>query len=247
MPIIETKRGEIYYKDYRKEVTDSPLLLIHGAGGIYLDWPIQLRKEAIVLDLKGHGRSPRPSRQRIEDYAADIGAFIEAAQLDNLSIAGHSMGGAIALSLALDYPKFVKKLILVGTAAKFPVNPALIEGLSKNPEETASLIIKWEWSKNTPESIKTQSLKRLLETPADVIQGDYIACNAFDVSERLPEIAIPTLVMLGTGDRMIPPEESRFLAEHIPDAVLVEIEDGSHMFHLENAETVSSKIKAFLA
>ena len=157
------------------------------------------------------------------------------------------MGGAIALSLALDYPQQLKKLVLVGTAAKFNVNPALIEGLSKSPEETAKLIVKWEWSKATPESIREQSLKRLLETPAEVIQGDYIACNAFDVTERLGEIALPTLVLIGTEDRMIPPEESRFLAEAIPKAELSLFEAGSHMFHLEQAEAVTARIRQFLA
>jgi pimeloyl-ACP methyl ester carboxylesterase len=247
MPIIGTKRGEIYYKDYRKEKTDSPLLLIHGAGGIYLDWSIQLRKMAIALDLKGHGRSPRPARTLIADYAADVAAFIEAMGLENIIIAGHSMGGAIALSLALDYPKIVKALILVGTAASFHVNPVLIEGLSGNPEETAKLIVNWEWSKASPESIKEQSLKRLLETPADVIQGDYIACNAFDVTQRLGEIKLPTLVLTGTEDRMIPPEESEFLAKSIPKAELAIFEGGGHMFHLEQAGMVTERIRMWLA
>jgi pimeloyl-ACP methyl ester carboxylesterase len=123
----------------------------------------------------------------------------------------------------------------------------LIEGLSKAPEETAKLIVKWEWSKATPETIKEQSLKRLLETPAEVIQGDYIACNAFDVTKRLGEIALPTLVLVGTEDRMIPPEESRFLAEAIPKAELSLFEAGSHMFHLEQAEAVTARIRQFLA
>jgi pimeloyl-ACP methyl ester carboxylesterase len=247
MPLIETKRGDIYYKDYRKEKTDSPLLLIHGAGGIYLDWPIQLRKTAIVVDLKGHGRSPRPARTRIEDYAADAAALIEALELENLIVAGHSMGGAIALSLVLDYPTVLKALILVGTAASFHVNPALIEGLDSHPEETAKLIVKWEWSKITPDTIKEQSLKRLLETPADVIQGDYIACNAFDVRERLAEIDVPTLVLMGAEDRMIPPEESKLLAEGILKAKSEIVEAGSHMFHLEQGDFVTEKIRAWIA
>lgn len=246
MPFIETRRGELYYKDYRQEKVADPLLLIHGAGGIYLDWPIQLRKQAIVFDLKGHGRSPAPARRTIEEYAADVTALIEALELKNLIVAGHSMGGAIALSLALDYPERLKALILVGTAAKFHVNPALIEGLGKNPQETAELIVKWEWSKNTPDSIRQQSIKRLLETPAEITQGDYIACNAFDVRERLGEIRLPTLVLFGAEDRMIPPEDSKFLAEHIPNAELSLIEGGSHMFHLEQGELVTERIKAWL-
>jgi pimeloyl-ACP methyl ester carboxylesterase len=246
MPLVETKRGEIYYKDYRQEKDTSPLLLIHGAGGIYLDWPVQLRKTAMVLDLKGHGRSPRPARNRIEDYAADVAALIETLGLENFVVAGHSMGGAIVLSLALDYPKFFQALVLVGSSASFNVNPELIEGLGTNPKETAKLIVKWEWTKAIPETIREQSLKRLLETPADVIQGDYIACNAFDVRERLAEIKMPTLVLLGTEDRMIPPEETRRLAEGIPKAKLETIEAGSHMFHIEQGDLVAEKIRAWI-
>ena len=159
MPIIRTKRGEIHYKDYRKEKNESPLLLIHGAGGIYLDWPIQLRRdaEAIAFDLAGHGKSSAPSHRSIEEYAADTAAFIESIQLEKVIVAGHSMGGAIAQILALDYPHLLKGLILVGTAPFFHVNPAIITGLVENPEETAKLIVKWQWAKRVPESIKEQA------------------------------------------------------------------------------------------
>lgn len=245
MPMVATERGNIHYKDYRK--TDSlraPLLLIHGAGGDYLDWSIKLRlgAEAIAIDLMGHGKSDPSGRTTIADYAQDVIAFMDALNLPQAIIAGHSMGGAIAQMMALTYPERVRALVLLGTSAYFTVNPQILAGLLSNPEETARLIVKWEWAKDVSEALKEQGVKKLLQVPAQVTHGDYVACQQFDVRERLHEITSPTLILAGDSDKMAPLNLSETLHQGIVGSELVVIKGGGHMFHLEQPEAVNEQI-----
>jgi pimeloyl-ACP methyl ester carboxylesterase len=248
MPIEKTERGEIFYKDYRKEKNDTPLIMLHGAGGNYQDFPIEIRRDigAIALDLSGHGQSLVPARTSVNDYAADIVALLDALKIERAIIAGHSMGGAIAQIIALDYPQSVKGLILVGTGAKLKVNSAIINGIVAKPEETSRLIMKWAWANHISDEIKEQSALKLLETPIEVIRGDYLACNSFDVLERLGEITAPTLILAGTVDKMTPLDLSKTLADKIPDATLELVENGGHMLLLEQPEKTRGLIISWL-
>lgn len=248
MPIIKTERAELFYTDYRKDKNAAPLLLIHGAGGHHEDWPLVLRESAnvIAVDLAGHGKSPVPARTSVADYAVDMISLLDALEIEQAIIAGHSMGGAISLSLALDYPQRVKAMILVGTGAKLAVNPTIINGLLDKPEETARMVIKWAWAKHIPDKIKEESVQELLKTPVEIIRGDYLACDGFDVRERLGEITIPTLILAGTQDKMTPFDWSKTLVDNIPNAKLEMIENGGHMFPLEQPEKIRDVIISWI-
>jgi len=107
MPFIPTTRTPVFIADHREPgSTRAPTLLIHGAGDSRLIWPGSLRRlpeaDAIALDLPGHGKSPGPARDQVEDYAADVIALLDALRIDRAVLCGHSMGGAIAQQIALD-------------------------------------------------------------------------------------------------------------------------------------------------
>jgi pimeloyl-ACP methyl ester carboxylesterase len=87
----------------------------------------------------------------------------------------------------------------------------------------------------------------MAETPPEVIAGDYAACDAFDVRERLGQITAPTLVVGGTADQMTPLKYAEFLAEKIPGAKLARIEGAGHMVMLEQPELVAQHVEQFLA
>lgn len=249
MPLIETSRATLHYRDYRlPDVDRPPVLLIHGAGGNFRNWPVPMRRlaHAVALDLPGHGGSPLPGRTTIAEYAADCAACLEALGITRAIIAGHSMGGAIAQQLALAYPSLVQGLVLVGTGARLPVNEAIITGIAQHPEVTAANLMDWSWAQDTPHDIKQQGAQMLLDVPVAVLQGDYRACAGFDVVAQLAQIAVPTLVMGGTADKMTRFAWSQTLAERIPNATLVAIDGGGHMMLLEQPDHTTTLLLNWL-
>lgn len=239
MPLVETARATLFIKDYRKKgFTGTPIIIIHGAGGMYQDTPSQLRRDlqCIALDLAGHGRSPEPSRTTITDNTADIVALMDTLSIKRTILIGHSMGGAIAQQLALDFPDRVAGLVLLGTAAKLKVSSQIINGIINHTEATAQLIMNWMWADGVPEHYIEQGIERLLDLPAEVIQRDYIACNHFDVRDRLQEITVPVLVVAGSADKMVNPVWSEYLADNISNATYKVLADAGHMFPLEQPQ-----------
>ena len=249
MPMLETARGTFFYKDYRKEgLTHPPIVLIHGAGGVYLDYPIALRKtmQTIAFDLSGHGLSKGEGRRHIQDYTEDVVALLDALKIETAIISGHSMGGAIAQTIALDFADRVAGLMLFGTGAHLPVNQIIIDGLANDSEKTCEMLIKWQWHKSAPETYRQQGLERLLKTPAQITRNDYLACNEFDVRERLGEIAVPTLVLAADTDKMLPLSQAEFLVDNIPFAKLVVLENAGHMFTLEQPDKVVEVVQVWV-
>lgn len=245
MPHVQTARNTLYIADYRKPNTPHlPTLLIHGAGGTHLDWSVQLRRmpalNAIALDLAGHGMSNHSEgRSSVEAYAHDALALLEALAIPCANIAGHSMGGAIAQTIALLAPERVGKLLLFGTGALLKVNPTIISDIIEKTAETTELVVKWSWAKNTDERVLALSIEKLRACAPEVVQGDYRACDAFDLRDKVNKIQAKTLLVVGTADRMTPPRLSEFLAQQIPNSTLVLVEEGAHMVILEQAEKVA--------
>ncbi|GAB4525035.1 MAG: alpha/beta fold hydrolase [Anaerolineae bacterium] len=225
-----------------------PVVLVHGAGGTHLDWPGALRRlpNTLALDLPGHGKSRLPGRTSIEDYTADVALFLEALNMPKAVIIGHSMGGGIAQMLALTHPEKVAGLVLVATGAKLRVHPDIVERVLHDQAGVAALLKEWIWAPAVPQTVREISYERLMETPAQVVQGDYYACDHFDIRERLAEIQAPTLIIGGTEDRMTPHKFSVFMQENIPQAELFTVEGGGHMLALEQPEPVTEAIRQWL-
>lgn len=248
----ETVAGQrLFFARHKGPEEKAPtLLLVHGAGGSRLEWPAELRRmpnaAVYVLDLPGHGRSELPGRDRIEDYVSVVLAFIEKAGLRDVVVLGWSMGGAIAQMIGLQRPPAIVGLILMSTGARLRVMDALLEGIVDDFQETTELIVDNVWSDGVPPEMVEASRRRLQETDPAVVHGDYVACNRFDVMDRLGEIGLPVLVINGTDDRMTPLKYGRYLAEEIPDARLVVVEGAGHMVALEEPEAVASAVRRFL-
>ncbi|MGJ3239756.1 MAG: alpha/beta fold hydrolase [Anaerolineae bacterium] len=247
MTIISTTRGEVHYKDYRPdEFNGVPFVLVHGAGSQYRDYHPQLRRglPAIALDLPGHGKSPRHDEPiSIPNYAQDVIALLDAIALERVILVGHSMGGGIAQQIALDHPERLQGLVLIATGAKLAVNPTIIEGIVTQPQETAELVTQWSWGAIADEALIKQGVEQLLETAVEVIQADYIACDQFDVRERLLEISTPTLIIAGGADKMTRLAWNQALAEGIPNSQLHVFEQCGHMVHAEEPQGVLEAIR----
>jgi pimeloyl-ACP methyl ester carboxylesterase len=214
-------------------------VLVHGAGGSHRHWPLEALalpgRRAIVVDLPGHGGSPGPARRAIADYARDLLAFLDGMELARAVVVGHSMGGAIALTLALDSPGRVAGLGLVGTGARLRVTAGILQATAdpSSLSAAAEVMADWSFAPGASPALRSEFKEGLRSLPAAVVHGDFCACDAFDVRERLGEIRMPTAVVCGDADRSTPPRYSEFLQAHIAGARLTMIPEAGHMVALE--------------
>jgi len=250
MPYAETARGGIFYT-VSQGPSDSPaLVLVHGAGGTRLHWPSELRRlpgaTVYTLDLPGHGRSVGQGYDTIEGYAEVVAAFLHAVGIEQAVVAGHSMGGAIAMRLALDYAGCAAGLVLVATGARLRVAPTILERVRSDFEGSVEFITRFAWSPESPPTLTELGRQALLKTGPDVLSGDFAACDRFDVMEQLGEIKTPTLVIGGSADQLTPAKYAHFLAKHISNTRCVIIEGAGHMVMLERPAEAAKTVQEFL-
>ncbi len=226
--------------------------MIHGAGGSYLFWPPDIRHLSVggilAIDLPGHGESSGDCEDAIEAYAQTLLEFMDRLEIDQAVLGGHSMGGAIAQRMSLDYPERVKGLILVGAGAKLRVHSQLIEDCS-GPEtysRAVSQILEWSFSQHADQKLVRLAGERMEEGSPSVLFADFKACNGFDILDKVENIKQPTLIVCGEDDQMTPPKFSKYLAEKIHGSRLEIIPEASHMVMLEKPEAVAGFIDEFL-
>lgn len=226
------------------------LLCIHGAGCTHLSWPPALRSlpdlRVLALDLPGHGDSAGPGRATIKAYAHDVIRFVESLGLTRVVVAGHSMGGAIALALAVRSVPWLAGLVLVGTGARLPVAKPLLEGLQHDFAATAARLGRWFWGPTAAPMCSQISTDTLRRQGGEVVRNDFLACSAFDVRTHLPSMQTPTLVIGGEQDRMMPLAYSEFLAEQIPRAQLITLQNVGHMMQLEDPQRSVDSMRRFV-
>ncbi|PWH18068.1 MAG: hypothetical protein DDG59_06800 [Anaerolineae bacterium] len=246
--------GGIYYtlSQPKKSPSTTPLVLIHGAGGMSFSWPPQVRRlpnlTVLAPDLPNHGKSAAQAVQTLEEMAFTLLKWLDQLGIAQVALCGHSMGAAISLLLALHAPQRVCKLILIGTAARLAVNPTLLE-LAAQPDtlpKAVELLIQWSFAPSTSQRIKELTARRLLESHPAVLYQDLAACNRFDLSTELSQIQQPALVLTGELDRMTPVANAQWLASHLPNAQLEILPGGGHMVVLEQPDQITQKLLAFL-
>lgn len=251
MPIA----AEIYY--FAHEAEDQvkkrpPVILIHGAGGTHLSWPPQIRRMAderiYALDLPGHGKSEGVGRQSIDEYVADVIVFMQKLKLRAAVVVGISMGSAIAITLALKYPKKVLGLGLLGSGSKLRVASSILE-TAGNPntfESAVEMINESCFSANAPQNLLQLSKQQMLEMRPPALLGDFLACNEFDVTSQLDKIDAPTLIICGAEDKMTPLKYSELLRDRIANSHLHVVDNAGHMVMAEQPDAVAELLKQFI-
>ena len=234
------------------------VVFLHGAGANHTVWLAQMRDLrgrawTVIPDLPGHGRSDEIPGLTVDEYASALVPFLEgilasipAADRSGLVLAGHSMGGGIALKVALAAPSLLSGLVLVGSGAKLAVSPEILDGLVAQPSETRALLARWSFAKDADPDLILRTVRDLAGTPVERMLADFRACNVFDVRSELPRIATPALVVCGSEDWMTPPKHSEYLRDNLPRATLRIIERAGHGVMVEQAAAVSAAIDEFL-
>lgn len=250
----DVQRERFYYARHRpRDLSGNTpaVVCVHGAGGSHLNWPAEIRRlpgaAVYAPDLPGHGRSAGSGCQTIGEYVSVLVSFLDALNLPDAVFVGHSMGGAVALEMALSHPERVRGLVLVSSGARLRVAPAILQGIVEDFEGAVRLIGDFAYGPDAPEELKRLGQQVMAETSPEVMHGDFLACDAFDVMARLGEIRAPTLVIAGTADRLTPAKYARFLAQNIPGAQLVPVENAGHMVMLERPQEVGETVGRFVA
>lgn len=226
-----------------------PLVFIHGSGSCGGTWFFQTEAitGSIAVTLPGHPEgTPCGS---IDEYTEWLARYCSEQGLARCILAGHSMGGGIAMTYALKYPSRLAGLICIATGARLRVIPALIDTLKKNldrdPEWCLDLVKPMYAA--LPSAVQDRILNLLRHIPPATLLNDFLCCDRFDIMEKVSGIEAPTLIICGEEDVMTPLKYSRFLADRIPESRLVTVPRAGHMVFLECPEQVNREITSFIS
>ncbi|HEY5192491.1 MAG TPA: alpha/beta fold hydrolase [Solirubrobacteraceae bacterium] len=264
MPLA--KAGDIDLS-YDRAGEGPPLLLIMGMSGTKHHWgkPLleDLRRDfdTIVYDHRDAGDSTKTGEPfTIADLAEDAAGLLAALGIDSAHVMGISMGGMIAQELALAHPEPIRALVLGCTysggegsvLASEDVMRRLAEGMSSGDRQRA-IRTGWEVNVSPGFAARDDVYETFLQTglsyglPVPVIMEQMRAIVGHDTSGRLSQIAVPTLVIHGTLDQMLPVQNAHMIAELIPGARL-EIFDGvGHLFFWEEPERTAELVREHAA
>jgi 3-oxoadipate enol-lactonase len=264
MPLA--RAGEIELS-YERSGSGPPLLLIMGMSGTALHWSepflraLQRDFETIVYDHRGIGQSSRTEEPfTIAQLAEDAAGLMETLGLGSAHVMGISMGGMIAQELALAHPERVRTLTLGctycggegGSLTTPEVIQRLSEGMMSGDRDQA---VKTAWEVNLSEAFAASEeayatfhaigLERAVAVP--VIVAQMQAIMGHDTSTRLERLDMPTLVLHGTADQMIPVANAALIADRIPGSHL-EIFDGvGHLFFWEEPERSAELVRGLIS
>lgn len=240
-----------------------PILLIHGFPHDRRLWNAQVAglqdtARVIAPDLRGFGTSIDPTgTMTMDDYAADLHALLEELGIQKVVVAGLSMGGYIALAFLERYPAVVKGLILCNTRAGADSDEARVgrEDTARNVmTEGVPLLAEAMLPKMlSPESLSTRpgmgsSIESMMaeQRPAGVVAALRGMAARPDRTPMLATIDVPTLIITGEKDTVIPPSESEAMAGAIPGSKLVVIPNVAHLSNVEAPEAFNAAVQEFM-
>lgn len=245
---------------YRRTGSGPPLVLQHGFLGGALYWQPQIAAlsptfDVIAPELAGFaGSSLEPVENSIEGHAQAVVRLLDALGIDWCHFVGHSMGGMVAQQIALDHPDRISRLVLYGTASsgrvpeRFESLEASIrrieeDGVAACAERTART-----WLVSGEQSpYYSLCLEAGRGTSREAAIAALRALGQWDVSQRLGEIAIPTLVLCGDRDRSIGLQEALSLRRAIANSALCIAPACAHNVHLDAPEFFDDVVRAFLS
>jgi len=255
--------------DYRIDGRGDPLVLIMGFGGPKEAWffqrrPFGKRFQVVTFDNRGVGRSGKPpGPYTMQMMADDAVGLMDHLGIQKAHVAGVSMGGMIAQHVALSHPERVKKLVLGCTFASKDEegghSRAYVKALGLPEDATeddlraidfrkvAAMVVYLAvngWLASTVVRSLSRVFGAMLGT--DGVRGQFEAILGHDTLASLHAVKAPTLVITGAEDRLIDPRSSDAIASRIPDARLVKVEGGSHMFFISRRGTFNREVLDFL-
>lgn len=237
------------------------VVFVHGAANDHSAFLLQSRyfayhgRNALALDLPGHGRTAGQPLATIGAMADWVAAFLAAADIERAVLVGHSMGSLVALECAARYPDLISALALVGTCAPMPVGEALLGAARDESHAALDMLNIWGHSaaahlggNTVPGMWMMGTYLRLLErAQPQVLHSDLSACNDYkDGLTAAARVICPTLFVLGSHDLMTPPRGAQDLRAAIAGAQTVMLEGAGHSLMAERPDAVLDALVAFI-
>jgi pimeloyl-ACP methyl ester carboxylesterase len=249
---------------YERAGDGEPLLLIQGMTGTHMSWgapflaPLERHFDCVSFDHRGVGHSSRVHEPfTISELASDAAGLLDALEIERAHVLGISMGGMVAQEMALAHPERLRSLTLGCTYCGGPgsqlMDPAdfqgLVEAMASGSRER---VVRASWELNLSPGFRADesrfadfvAMAESVPVPRETVQLQLHAIVAHDTSARLPELELPTLVVHGSVDRVLPFVNGAQIAALLADAQLERLEDVGHMFWWEQPERAAELTRA---
>ena len=265
---IEWRGAELHYTDQGR---GTPVLMVHGYGGSYRNWQklndsLKDQYRVIRVDLPGFGLSDLPGAKEekidfLKLYSDYFTFILDTLHVDSIYMIGNSMGGMMAWNAALQHPDKVKKLVLIGSAGYELEKVA--QGVSKLMNVPGMGLV---YSKGMPLSMSEGGARRVYADTSKInhtevannnklwnregnLEAAYrlMQSHQFPDSSRIKDITIPTLILWGKNDRIVPVEHAYKFQRDIRGSQLVIIDTCGHVPMIERPAETASEIRKFLA
>ena len=231
MPYVKVNEINLYYQ---RTGAGEPLVFINGLSSDISEWQglslsLSRKYDFIAIDNRGAGRSDKPDiRYTIEMMANDVAGVLDSLGVKNANILGLSMGGRIAVALALSRPELVKSLVLVSTRMKRSKQHGWIHRLRLNLFSRS----KARGSQQYPQ-------------PYYAFKRQWEASGSYDATARLHELRVPTLILHGKDDPLVPYKLAKEMHESIEGSKIIMF-NGGHLFFVGQFREFIETITDFL-
>ncbi|MGR8921729.1 MAG: alpha/beta fold hydrolase [Gammaproteobacteria bacterium] len=254
MPSTSFEGMTLSYLHFPAAAAGAPrLLYIHGTGCRAQVFEAHFAAlgddfERVAVDLPGHGGSGGLGFRGMADYAASVAAVIRALAWPDAIVAGHSLGGGVALALALYDAPLVSALMLVDSGARLRVAPAIIRAARAAAAGTAPVRSnpRLGFHADTPDSVVDAVRRANGECDPAVLARDWIADDSCDFMSRLGSIEVPTLAVCGRDDELTPLKYHRYLERELPDCRLEIIDGAGHWPFAEQPAAFNAVVREFV-
>ncbi|MEM1610926.1 MAG: alpha/beta hydrolase [Sulfolobales archaeon] len=264
MPYVVSGDARIYYE---VKGEGPPLVLVEGLGYAMWMWIMQLEDlsrelKLIVFDNRGVGRSDKPPYPYTMDlFAEDLKMVLDANNIERAHILGVSMGGMIAQQFAIKYPSRVKSLILVATHHGGDIDPPPMETIQamfgpppsgiKDERELYRYKMKYAFSRKWYD--ENQDILNLLiehrisiPQPPEAYLNQASAVFNFNLSNEVSKITVPTLIVHGDEDMVVPVGNAYKLHKKIASSTLLIFRGAGHLVNIERASEFNRAVKIFI-
>lgn len=260
MPTAPLHGIDIHYEIYGE---GPPVVFLNGIMMTGASWRPQVaalrsRYSCVLHDMRGQLKSDKPSNISLDDHVEDLRALLDHLNIDQCHLVGTSYGGEVGLLFALAHPQRVQSLAVISAVSE--LGPRLRQqtevwaSIARTcPKQLYDVSVPDNYSRAFLEAhpeLVAVGRERLASYPADFFPAFARLVDAFltlDITERLPDITCPTLVLCGSDGTLKPVTYSRLMAERIPDTTFLTIPDAGHAVVVEQPAEVNTALLGLLA